>query len=80
MAIANASVLIFTDYGRREPSAAAGVTQKMSTSRPGRRSGRSRKSPMIPSPRGYKGIRLVTRDDVVSQRRKLGTAFLSYFS
>ena len=49
----------------------------MSTSRPGRRSGRSRKSPRIPSPRGYKGIRLVTRDDVVSQRRKLGSAFLS---
>ena len=42
----------------------------MSTSRPGSRSGRSRKSPRIPSPRGYKGIRLVTR-------RKLGSAFLS---
>ena len=80
IANANASVLIFTDYGRRAPSAAAGVTKKMSTSRPGRRSGRSRKSPRIPSPRGYKGIRLVTRDDVVRQRHKFGSAFLSYFS
>ena len=51
----------------------------MSTSRAGGRRGRSRKSPRIPSPRGYKGTRLVTRDDVVSQRHKFGSVFLSYF-